>query len=83
MVLRACRHYGHTREYWWSTLTWPLYGEIERELAEHPPAEQLLAWYFQAEKWWSPPDFGRTAFAGAGADDAEGVWECPFPDVTD
>jgi hypothetical protein len=84
VVLRACRYFGHTREYWWSTLTWPLYAELERELAENPPADRLIQIYFAAQKWWSPPDGEASRGREDGSDDDdEGVWECPLPDVTE
>ena len=56
---------------------------MEWQLAEHPPADRLIASYFIGQKWWSPPQ--RTPCApGAATDDAEdGEWESPFADVTD
>lgn len=81
MVLNACRYFGHTREYWWSHLTWALYAEMELQLAENPPADRLLQLYFASNKWWSPPE--RTACADGEEVAEEEAWECPFPDVTE
>ena len=80
-MLRACRYFGHTREYWWGHLTWPLYAELTQQLAEEPPADQLVAVYFAAHKWWSPP----ARSAGAAAAEAEGpeVWTSDLPDYTE
>lgn len=49
-----------------------------QELAENPPADRLLALYFAARDWWSPP---QMSFAG-GTPDGD-VWECPFPETTE
>ncbi|MGC1300933.1 MAG: hypothetical protein WA840_01040 [Caulobacteraceae bacterium] len=81
MVLRACRYFGHTREYWWSHLTWPLFVEMSQQLAEEPPVDQFAALYFAGNKWWSPPE--RTAFASGGPEEDAGVWVSPLPDVTE
>lgn len=81
MVLNACRYFGHTREYWWGALTWSLYAEIEQQLAEHPPADRLLAFYFAAKQWWTPPASSADP-SGSEAPEAE-IWECPFPETTE
>jgi len=83
VVLNACRYFGHTRDYWWANLTWPLYEEMEWQLAERPPADQLVADYFRGMKWWAPPERTGCASGAGGDDDDDGEWESPLPDVTD
>jgi hypothetical protein len=83
VVLRACRYFGHTREYWWSTLTWPLYAELERELAENPPVDRLVQIYFASQKWWSPPGAEANPVREGEDDDEAGEWDSGLPDVTD
>lgn len=84
MVLNACRYFGHTRDYWWGNLTWAIYEEMEWQLAENPPADRLAAIYFIGNQWWEPPTrTGSGAHISAASEDADEVWESPFPDVTD
>ncbi len=80
-MLRCCRYFGHTREYWWNSLTWALYEDIEYQLAEDPPADRLIQVYFAANHWWSPPQ--RPGEAPESASEEPDVWENPYPDVTD
>lgn len=54
---------------------------MEQQLAEEPPADRLIAVYFAAQKWWSPPD--RTDASGAAADGDPEIWESDLPDVTE
>lgn len=77
MILRACRYFGSTPDYWWGRLTWALHVEMSKQLAEEPPADRLIAVYFAANKWWTPPSLGDAA------DEEPGEWQSPYPDVTD
>lgn len=65
MVLEACRYFGHTRDYWWSTLTWPLHIELQLQLIENPPADRLVA------AWLGYEAPSRTSFAGSDTEPSE------------
>lgn len=52
---------------------------MEQQLAENPPADHLVQFYFRANKWWDPPS--RSEIGGDSEEDE--VWECPLPDVTE
>lgn len=62
MIVRTTRHFGQTPDYWEDALTLRLHLAHERELARHPPAEELIAAYFAARGWWRPPE-ERASFA--------------------
>ncbi|CAN5577660.1 hypothetical protein BH10PSE14_BH10PSE14_06790 [soil metagenome] len=51
------------------------------ELAENPPADDLIQIYFMANKWWTPPE--DTSGDGGDEEVEPELWECPFPDATD
>ncbi len=80
-MLNACRYFGNTRDYWWANLTWALHAEMQQQLAEQPPTDRLIALYFAAQKWWSPPS--RPGPDGAPDDEEAEVWDSGLPDVTE
>jgi len=55
MIVKTCRYFGGTPDYWEDALTLRWHRAQENELAARPPAEMFLAAYFQAQRWWHPP----------------------------
>jgi len=44
---------------------------------ESPPADRFLAIYFQANKWWEPPERAAHGVRDDGDEAAPTMWESP------
>ena len=78
MILRACRYFNGTYDYWLDALTMDILRAQNEELTEVPPADVLVAAYFEANGMWKRPHSTSPA-----QDDSGGVWEPDLPEVLD
>jgi hypothetical protein len=76
ILARLIRYFGQTKEYWLRHGTLHDWRDLySPELEETPPADRLVAMYFEAMKWWSPPERASAARDGAEEAAEAEVWK--------